>query len=252
MKEKIDLDLIELSNLKIETLKKIPSSKQLNPGQIDKNKASGFKKGKINNIADLIRFFPKRYIERDQITNIADLDQYNEEATIAGTIQDISVFTTRTRLRITTFKIKDSSGVLSAKWFGPQYVERRFQNDEKVFLTGKYEIKKNGSIEMKNPYIELNGYDFEQEDISFIPIYQKIPSNSPSWIRKKLKQILENTNNSDCMPEVIIKKYGVLNRKKAYEKIHFPLSRSESLEARRRLVIDEFLYLQSFFINLKR
>ena len=251
MKETIALNLIELSNLKIETLKKIPSSKQINPGPIDKNKVSGFKKGNIYNIADLIRFFPKRYIERDQITNIADLNKIHEEATIEGTIQDISVFTTRTRLRITTFKIADTSGVLSAKWFGPQYVERRFQNEERVFLTGKYEIKKNGSIEMKNPYIELNGYDFEHEDISFIPIYQKVPNNSPSWIRKKLKQILENTYDSDSMPEILIKKYGLLNRKKAYEKIHFPLSSTESLEARKRLVIDEFLYLQSFFYKSK-
>jgi len=251
VKEKIDLDLLQLSNLKIESLKKIPSSKQINPGPIDKNKASGFKKGNINSVADLIRFFPKKYIERDQISNISDLDHFTEEVTIAGTIQEISVFTTRTRLRITTFKIKDNSGVLSAKWFGPQYVDRRFKNEENVFLTGKYEIKKNGSVEMKNPYIELNGYDFEKEDISFIPIYQKIPSNSPSWIRKKLKQILENTSNSDCMPEILIKKYDVLDRKIAYEKIHFPLSSSESLDARKRLVIDEFLYLQSFFYKSK-
>ena len=80
---------------------------------------------------------------KNQIKNIADLNEIHEEATIEGTIQDISVFTTRTRLRITTFKIADTSGVLSAKWFGPQYVERRFQNEERVFLTGKYEIKKN-------------------------------------------------------------------------------------------------------------
>ena len=251
MKDKIDLNLIDLSNIKIETLKKIPSSKQINPGLIDKNKVSGFKKGNIFNIADLIRCFPKRYIERDQITNIANLNESNGEATITGMIKEISVFTTRTRLRITTFKIEDSSGFISAKWFGPQYVDRRFQNEENVFLTGKYEIKKNGSIEMKNPYIELNGYDFEQEDISFIPIYQKIPNNSPSWIRRKLKQVLDNTNDSDCMPEVIVKKYRLLNRKKAYEKIHFPLSSTESFEARKRLVIDEFLYLQSFFYKSK-
>ena len=56
---------------------------------------------------------------------------------------------------------------------------------ERVFITGKFEIKKNGSIEMKNPYIEINDYNFEEDNISFIPIYAKVRNNSPSWIRKK-------------------------------------------------------------------
>ena len=253
MKEKVDLNLIELFERKIDTLKKLPTEKQDNPGLIDKNKASGFRKAGVYNIADLVRFFPKRYIERELITNIKDLDinDDNNEITISGTIEDISVFTTRTRLRITTFKIGDGSGFLSAKWFGPQYVERRFQTGEEVFVTGKCEIKKNGSIEFKNPYIEVNDYDFSEEDISFIPIYQKVSNSSPSWIRKKLREIFEKTNEYDIMPLVIQKKYNLINRKNAYKKIHFPLNLKESQEARRRLVVDEFMYLQSFFHKSK-
>ena len=253
MEEKIDLNLIALSERKIDTLKKIPTEKQINPGLIDKNKASGFKKANINNIADLVRFFPKRYIERGLITNISDLDSNddNNEITIAGRIEDISVFVTRTRLRITTFKISDGSGILSAKWFGAQYVERRFQKGDSVFLTGKCDVKKNGSVEIKNPYIEVNDYDFSEEDISFIPIYQKVPNNSPSWIRKKLREIFDKTNTFDSMPLEIQKKYNLINRKKAYEKIHFPLNFKESQDARKRLVVDEFMYLQSFFHKSK-
>ena len=253
MEEKIDLNLIELSERKIDTLKKIPTEKQINPGLIDKNKASGFKKVNINNIADLVRFFPKKYIERELITNISELDSKdnNNDITIAGRIEDISVFVTKTRLRITTFKINDDSGILSAKWFGAQYVERRFQRGESVFLTGKCNVKKNGAVEIKNPYIELNDYDFSKEDISFIPIYQKVPNSSPSWIRKKLREIFDKTNAYDSMPLEIQKKYNLINRKKAYEKIHFPLNLKESQDARKRLVVDEFMYLQSFFHKSK-
>jgi len=253
VEEKVDLNLIELYERKIDTLKKLPTEKQANPGLIDKNKASGFMKSDIYNIADLLRFFPKRYIQRELITSIQDVnsDDDGNEITILGTIDDISVFTTRTRLRITTFKIRDGSGILAAKWFGPQYVERRFQKGENVFLTGKCEIKKNGSIELKNPYIEINDYDFSEEDISFIPIYQKISNSSPSWLRKKLREIFEKTNDYDIMPLKIQKKYNLIDRKNAYKKIHFPSNLKESQEARRRLVIDEFMYLQSFFHKAK-
>lgn len=253
MEEKVDLNLIELHERKIDTLKKLPTEKQANPGLIDKNKASGFMKANIYNIADLVRFFPKRYIQRELITNINEIDSDDDgnEITISGTIGDISVFTTRTRLRIATFKIGDGSGILAAKWFGPQYVERRFNTGENVFLTGKCEIKKNGSIELKNPYIEINDFDFNEEDISFIPIYQKISNNSPSWIRKKLREIFEKTNDYDIMPVKIQKKYNLVNRKKAYKKMHFPSNLKQSQEARRRLVVDEFMYLQSFFHKAK-
>ena len=249
MQEKIDLNLIELSKIPIDTIKKIPTEIEPSPGLIDKNKIAGFKYANINNVAELIRFFPKKYIERDHITDISAICEKpkDEEVTITGVIEDLSVFTTRTRLRITTFKIRDHSGVLSAKWFGPQYVERRFKKEESVFITGKFEIKKNGSIEMKNPYIEINDYNFEEDNISFIPIYAKVRNNSPSWIRKKFKEIFDKTNDFDPMPTELRNKYELLDIKNAYEKIHFPSNQDECSEARKRLVIDEFMYLQSFF-----
>ena len=74
MEEKVDLNLIELHERKIDTLKKLPTEKQANPGLIDKNKASGFMKADIYNIADLVRFFPKRYIQRELITSIQDVN----------------------------------------------------------------------------------------------------------------------------------------------------------------------------------
>ena len=73
MQEKIDLNLIELSKIPIDTIKKIPTEIEPSPGLIDKNKISGFKYENINNVAELIRFFPKKYIERDHITDINDI-----------------------------------------------------------------------------------------------------------------------------------------------------------------------------------
>ena len=43
-----------------------------------------------------------------------------KEITILGEVTDVSVFTTKTRLRIATLVIKDDTGVIRAKWFGPQ------------------------------------------------------------------------------------------------------------------------------------
>ena len=79
MQEKIELNLIELSKIPIGTLKKIPTELEPTPGLIDKNKISGFKSANINNVAELIRFFPKQYIERDHITDISEIREKSKE-----------------------------------------------------------------------------------------------------------------------------------------------------------------------------
>ena len=66
-----------------------------------------------------------------------------------GNISKVSVFTTRSRLRITTLTISDDSGNVKAKWFGPQYIESRFKEGDSIALSGKPEIKKTGSIEFR-------------------------------------------------------------------------------------------------------
>ena len=95
----------------------------------------------------------------------------------------------KSRLRITTLSIKDSTGLVKAKWFGPQYIESRFKEGEDVALSGKPEIKKTGSIEFKNPTIEkFADIDELSETGSLIPIYPKVDGVSSGVIRKSNKR----------------------------------------------------------------
>ena len=114
------------------------------------------KKNNLSSVTDLIRYYPKKHIDRSKIKLVQEIDQSDieKDVTIIGTITNVSVFTTKSRLRITTLSIKDSTGSLKAKWFGPQYIESRFKEGEDVAISGKPEIKKRGSIEFKNPTIE--------------------------------------------------------------------------------------------------
>ena len=138
-----------------------------------------------------------------------------------GNISKVSVFTTRSRLRITTLSISDNSGNVKAKWFGPQYIESRFKEGDDVALSGKPDIKKTGSIEFKNPTIEKFA-DIEDlnETGSLIPIYPKIDGISSAVIRKALKEVLQIVNSpkdeflpgiKDVVPQKILQKYNVKN-----------------------------------------
>ena len=132
---------------------------------------------------------------------------------------------------------------------------------EVVAISGKPEVKKTGSVDFKNPAIE-KFTDIEElnETGSFIPIYKKVEGMTSASIRKGLKEIiaiLESTKDDftpglfDVLPSEIIKEHSLENRLQSIKKIHFPKNEVDYKNARRRLVLDEFIYLRSIFENLK-
>ncbi len=215
---------------------------------------SSFKKYGINNISDLLRFFPKKHIDRSQISTIDSITgDITKEITILGEVTDVSVFTTKTRLRIATLVIKDDTGVIRAKWFGPQYIETRFKKDDSVAISGIPDVKKTGSIEFKNATIEKFS-DLEElnETGSLIPIYPKIEGLSSRIIRKGIKEALRRTPKmEDFISKKDLTEYKIIDRLSSYKNIHFPETIKEYEDARTRLAFDEFIYLQSIFKEIK-
>ena len=98
---------------------------------IGEKKFASLKKSKLKTVTDLIRYFPRTHIDRSKVKLISQIEKNDEnnEVTIFGTINKVSVFTTRTGLRITTFTISDESGSLKAKWFSPQFIESRHKEN---------------------------------------------------------------------------------------------------------------------------
>jgi len=215
---------------------------------------SSFKKYGINNISNLLRFFPRKHIDRSQISKISSItSEISKEITILGKVTDVSVFTTKTRLRIATLIIKDDTGLIRAKWFGPQYIETRFKKDDSVAISGVPDVKKTGSIEFKNATIEKFS-DIEElnETGSLIPIYPKIEGLSSTIIRKGIKEALRRTPKmEDFVTKKELSEYKITDRTASYKNIHFPETIKDYEEARNRLAFDEFLYLQSIFKEIK-
>ena len=248
----VERSITYLNNIKLDSLK-----------GFGEKRYSSLKKSNLSSVADLLRFFPKKHIDRSKIKKIVEIDEsdIDKEVTMIGSILKVSVFTTRSRLRITTLSISDSSGNVKAKWFGPQYIESRFKEGDDVALSGKPDIKKTGSIEFKNPTIEKFA-DIEElnETGSLIPIYPKVDGISSAVIRKALKEVLQIVDSpkdeflpgiKDVLPQKILEKYSKISRSESFKSIHFPKNLKEYNLAKERLALDEFIYLRSIFENLK-
>jgi len=213
------------------------------------------KKTGINSIVDLIRFYPRKHIDRSSILSIEDVRNLFEikEITVLVEVTKVSVFTTRSRLRIATLSLKDETGIATAKWFGPQYIETRFKEGDTVAISGSPEVKKTGTVEFKNATIEKYlDPDELNETGALIPIYKKIEGLSSSLIRKGIKSALKRTPHiEDYLDSNHLKKYELVDRTKSFNYIHFPENINEYFKAKKRLAFDEFLYLQTIFNRKK-
>ena len=67
---------------------------------IGEKKFASLKKSKLKTINDLIRYYPRTHIDRSKVKLVSEIEQNDQtyEVTIFGTIDKLSVFTTKTRL----------------------------------------------------------------------------------------------------------------------------------------------------------
>ena len=213
-------------------------------------------KSGIKSIVDLIRFYPRKHIDRSDILTIEDVRNLFEfkEITVLVKIVKVSVFTTRSRLRIATLLVSDETGDAKAKWFGPQYIETRFKEGDTVAISGVPDVKKTGSVEFKNATIEKYlEFDELNETGALIPIYKKIEGLSSTLIRKGIKHALKRTPEiEDYINDEQLTDYELLDRTTSLNDIHFPEGLSNYYKAKKRLAFDEFIYLQTIFKRKKK
>ena len=213
-------------------------------------------KSGIKSIVDLIRFYPRKHIDRSDVLTIDDVRNLFEfkEITVLVKITKVSVFTTRSRLRIATLSVSDETGDAKAKWFGPQYIETRFKEGDTVAISGVPDVKKTGSVEFKNATIEKYlEFDELNETGALIPIYKKIEGLSSALIRKGIKHALKRTPEiEDYINDEQLAAYELLDRTTSLNDIHFPEELSNYYKAKKRLAFDEFIYLQTIFKRKKK
>ena len=213
-------------------------------------------KSGIKSIIDLIRFYPRKHIDRSDILTIDEVINLFEfkEITVLVKIEKVSVFTTRSRLRIATLSVSDETGDAKAKWFGPQYIETRFKEGDTVAISGVPDVKKTGSVEFKNATIEKYlEFDELNETGALIPIYKKIEGLSSALIRKGIKHALKRTPEiEDYINDEQLAAYELLDRTTSLNDIHFPEELSNYYKAKKRLAFDEFIYLQTIFKRKKK
>ena len=202
----------------------------------------------VENIKDMLYYFPRRYLDRTTLTPIKDLKK-GDQVTLISKVETLGERRIR---RGTMFQIitSDGTGFLTLNWFnGVRYVKNLFKVGDKLAISGKVEWYNGFSI--THPEIEkLRDDEDPLKTGKVVPIYpltQELRSVGldQRGIRKILGMIVSELNSiSEIMPEAILKEHDLIFLDKALRDIHFSKNLSELRSATKRLKFDEHFFLQ--------
>jgi len=163
--------------------------------------------------------------------------------------------------------IEDNTGVLYAKWFYGDYLQKVFRPGVEVILFGKVEQDpyRPGQLQMLQPQYEIVSKTKEGQESPdsgrIVPIYEAAGKVSTKMIRRYIFQALQHldTKISDPLPEKFRLSYRFPGRWSSLQQTHFPpddVDRTQLEEFRTpgqiRLIYEDFFFLQLGLVLKRR
>ncbi|MEM1170733.1 MAG: ATP-dependent DNA helicase RecG [Cyanobacteria bacterium P01_H01_bin.35] len=213
----------------------------------------------LSTVRELLYYYPRDHIDYARQVNIRDLEP-GATVTIIGKVKRFNCFSSpkNKKLTILELTLTDATGQIKISRFfaGPRFSNKGWQMLQKKFYPVGAKVAASGLVKenkygknLDNPEIEVldsEGGEIESMKIGrLVPVYPLTDGVGADVVRKAIFTVLPTAEKlSDTLPENFLNQYQLIDLKNAIKNIHFPTDRDCLAAARRRLVFDEFLYLQ--------
>ncbi|MBE7028236.1 MAG: ATP-dependent DNA helicase RecG [Ruminococcaceae bacterium] len=202
----------------------------------------------ISTIEDLICAFPRGYEDRTVFKRIIECKNDETVCIKATVLSSMQVKKVRKNLTIYTLPVSDGTGTMHMTWFNIRFLENKFQKGDTFVFYGKISLFPKKT--MASPIFEKEG---EKRQLGRIyPVYSLTSGLNQNMICGFVKEALLNISDiPETLPDYIIQKYGLFDRKTAIFTIHFPKNQEALKKARKRLVFEELFTFQTALYYLK-
>ncbi|WP_084780268.1 ATP-dependent DNA helicase RecG [Bacillus massilinigeriensis] len=214
---------------------------------IGEETAEGLAELNIRTINDLFEHFPYRF-EDYRLRDLAEVN-HNEKITVEGKVhsEPSLAYYGKKRSRL-TIKLLVNKYLISVVFFNQPYLKNKITVNETITVTGKWD--------QHRQMITANEASIGQQKQTknFEPVYNVRGNLTVKGIRRLIKLSFSQYGQyiEETLPQVLISKYRLLNRKDAFRAMHFPLNEEDIKQARRRLVYEEFLTFQLKMQGLRK
>ncbi|PSN17430.1 DNA helicase RecG, partial [filamentous cyanobacterium CCP5] len=209
-------------------------------------------------VKDLLFYYPRDHINYARQVAIAQLEP-GETVTVVATVKRCNCFSSPRNPKLTIFELhlRDHSGSLKLNRFYPgarysnpswqQRQKRQFPTGATVAASGLVKKGKYG-ITLEDPDLEVIDSRGEIDSLKVgrvVPVYPLTEGVHADLVRKAVVAALPAVATlPEPLPVDIRQRYGLIGAGEAIASIHFPETDEALQAARRRLVFDEFFYLQ--------
>ena len=200
-----------------------------------------FAKMGVYTVGDILLHFPRDYVKFPEITDIDELNNVNVSSTYAihAVIKKAPVVKNTARMQITLQDIGSPGHMIQLVWYRMPYLKAQLVQGRHLIFYGHIKPK-GGRYVMEQPVVyEVQKYEAIRDTLQ--PVYSVTSGVTNNLIVKTIKETLSHdTLLSDYLPKDIRHRYGFCECNYAMKQIHFPDDFDALVEARRRLVFDEF------------
>ncbi len=205
----------------------------------------------VTSVADLIAYYPRRWLDRTNEARIRDL-VVGQEALVLVDIRGVTKRLTKQRKTMITARVGDGSGQLSVVFFNQPWREKQLREGMTVALFGKADTFQ-GGLQMTNPIVDVIG----DRTGRIVPIYPQSEKSGlatweiAGWVESALNRC-KPRGLADPVPSSVLAHYGLIDRQTALFNIHLPETMDDKEKARRRLAFDELLRVQLVLVLRKK
>lgn len=202
----------------------------------------------IDSTEDLIRHFPRNYLDLTHIMPLKYSIACEYCFTKARLVSAPRVFSSSRNLRCVKAVCEQDGEVFDVIWFNQPYVASKLVPDNEYFFYGRVQ-KKFGQVSMMNPTFELVEKNDRLKGI--LPVYSVTPSIFQRTMQSIILDALKKTDIKSRIPDMLLRKYELSSLTQSYYAVHNPQSFSQKDDASDRIATEEYFMLISAFKLIK-
>jgi len=206
-------------------------------------------------VSDLLHHYPRRYLVRGELSDIAELKEGDEVTVLAEIFSSSSRRLQGRKGSILEVIVTDGSAKMSLTFFNQAWREKELRVGRQGLFAGKVGVF-NGKRQLAHPDYEMvpDGSDVDSAVAEFagkfLPVYSAT-SKLPSWkIAQCVKLAIDSLNEvPDFIPAQILEKFNYPTAQQALIQIHNPIDLDSAELSRARLTFDEAFLLQLLLLE---
>ena len=222
------------------------------------SRAESLRRMGIENVDDLLTYFPRTYYDRRRLATVASLRTGVEETFAARvlTVTQRSPFRRRGNLLVAA--VGDDTGIVQIVWFNQPYLARHVKPGRELLVSGRLSFFR-GQRQLTNPEFELVGDETGDPNADartgrIVPVYRLTSGVSQRYLRGVIARALETYRDavSENLPSDLLLDSNLPSRPEALVAMHFPEDETLYARALERMKLEELFYMQLVLSVVRR